>query len=83
MFFLAESNLPEHKKLTQDLLKFLHTSNINVNKENKSNAMSLRIGISGSPGVGKSSLIERLGMHCITKEGLKVATLVHASALIR
>ena len=75
--FLAESNLPEHKKLTQDLLKLLYQSN----KDDKSGAKSLRIGISGSPGVGKSSLIERLGMHCIKKEGLKVATLVHASVL--
>lgn len=42
---------------------------------------TLRIGISGSPGVGKSSLIDRLGMHCILKEGLTVATLVRMNNL--
>jgi len=35
----------------------------------------LRIGISGTPGVGKSTFIESFGMHLIQKYGLKVAVL--------
>ena len=45
-------------------------------KSEETGKFSLRVGISGSPGVGKSSLIERIGMYCIQREGLKVATLV-------
>ncbi len=35
----------------------------------------LRIGISGTPGVGKSTFIESFGMHLIEKYGLRVAVL--------
>lgn len=64
-----ESRLPEHSREAQELLKHLEA-------EASKSRTTMRIGISGSPGVGKSSLIERLGMFCIEKEGLKVATLV-------
>src|SRR5690554_1721920 len=36
---------------------------------------SIRIGITGVPGVGKSSFIESFGMHLIKEEGKKVAVL--------
>lgn len=36
---------------------------------------TLRIGISGTPGVGKSTFIESFGMHLIQKYGLNVAVL--------
>lgn len=59
----------EHSREAQELFSLLEND-----KSKKSE--SLRIGISGSPGVGKSSLIEKIGMFCIKEEGLKVATLV-------
>jgi LAO/AO transport system kinase len=40
-----------------------------------STGKSMRIGISGVPGAGKSSIIEALGMHLVGKLGQKVAVL--------
>jgi LAO/AO transport system kinase len=61
---LIESNLPEHKKKSQQILKELlpYTGN------------SVRIGISGVPGAGKSTFIESFGLHLI-KQHHKVAVL--------
>jgi len=61
---LIESTLPEHRQRSQQLLAALlpHTGR------------SLRIGISGVPGVGKSTFIEALGMHLI-EHGHRVAVL--------
>ncbi len=61
---LAESTLEEHSlKINQVLEKIIpHTGK------------SLRIGITGIPGVGKSTLIEELGLYLIEK-GKKVAVL--------
>jgi LAO/AO transport system kinase len=43
----------------------------------------LRIGVSGTPGVGKSTFLEHFGMHLIEKYGLKVAVLsIDPSSLI-
>ena len=36
---------------------------------------SIRIGICGAPGAGKSSLIERLGLNLINEKGLNIAVL--------
>lgn len=69
-FLLVESSLPEHVRQTRELFRSLQEGH------HARSSSSLRIGISGSPGVGKSSLIDRLGMHCILTEGLTVATLV-------
>jgi len=61
---LVESKNPEHlKKATQIINACLPKSN-----------QSLRIGITGVPGVGKSTFIEALGMH-LTAMGKKVAVL--------
>ena len=65
---IVESKLPEDSKTAQDLFKQLGGAG--------SRKETMRIGISGSPGVGKSSLIEKLGMFCIEREGWRVATLV-------
>ncbi len=61
---LIESRNPEHNKKAGELLDILmpHTGN------------SIRVGISGVPGVGKSTTIEALGMDLL-KRGLKVAIL--------
>lgn len=61
---LCESKKPEHKLEAEALIEKLlpHTGN------------SIRIGISGVPGVGKSSFIETLGLYLISL-GHKVAVL--------
>jgi len=61
---LSESKKPEHQKEAQELIETIlpHTGK------------SIRIGISGTPGVGKSTFIESLGVYLINK-GHKVAVL--------
>ncbi len=61
---LVESNLPEHNQIAQELLtKILpYTGN------------SIRVGVTGSPGVGKSTFIESLGMY-LCESGHKVSVL--------
>jgi LAO/AO transport system kinase len=61
---LVESNSEKHFKLAQELLKKLLPASGN----------SIRIGVTGVPGVGKSSFIEAFGMHLI-EMGKKVAVL--------
>jgi LAO/AO transport system kinase len=61
---LIESQKPEDIKTSGLLLKSLKSTN----------AQSLRIGITGPPGAGKSTLIESLGLFCIDK-GFSVAVL--------
>jgi LAO/AO transport system kinase len=61
---LAESSLPEHYEIIQTILeKCLPFS-----------AKSIRIGITGVPGAGKSTFIESLGLY-ITGKGRKLAVL--------
>ena len=61
---LIESNRPDHQEMAQELLNQLlsHTGR------------SIRIGITGVPGVGKSALIEALGCR-LTAEGHRLAVL--------
>lgn len=61
---LIESNHPDHQSLAQDLLSKIlpHTGN------------SMRIGITGVPGAGKSTLIESLGCF-LCDSGHRVAVL--------
>ncbi|MCO4792911.1 MAG: methylmalonyl Co-A mutase-associated GTPase MeaB [Bacteriovoracaceae bacterium] len=61
---LVESQNTEHQKEAQALIKSILPSTGN----------SFRIGISGSPGVGKSTFIEALGKE-LTESGKKVAVL--------
>jgi LAO/AO transport system kinase len=61
---LVESSLPEHYDITQAIIeKCLPYS-----------SKSIRIGITGVPGAGKSTFIETFGLH-ITGEGRKLAVL--------
>lgn len=61
---LIESTLPDHQKLAQQVLEAClpHSGN------------SLRIGFTGVPGAGKSTLIEALGIH-VCKRKYKLAVL--------
>lgn len=61
---LVESNAPQHEELAQAVLKELLPSTGN----------SIRIGITGIPGVGKSTFIEALGEY-LCAEGHRVAVL--------
>ncbi len=70
---LVESKLDSHREQAQDLLNQLLPKTGN----------SIRIGITGIPGVGKSTFIEAFGLHLI-KQGKKVAVLaVDPSSPIR
>ncbi len=61
---LIESTLPADRKMSQEVL----------NGVLPNTGKSLRIGITGVPGVGKSTFIEALGLH-LCKHGHKVAVL--------
>ena len=61
---LVESNNPDHQKVAQEIIiKCLPHA-----------GQSIRIGITGVPGAGKSTFIESLGKH-ITRSGGKLAVL--------
>jgi len=62
---LVENNLPEHQDKAQELIQkcLPHSGN------------SLRIGITGSPGSGKSSFIEAFGVYLIEEHKKKLAVL--------
>lgn len=61
---LVESALPKHQSLAQEIITAClpHSGN------------SIRVGITGVPGVGKSTFIETLGKH-LTSSGHKIAVL--------
>ncbi|MBK0326511.1 methylmalonyl Co-A mutase-associated GTPase MeaB [Rhodobacteraceae bacterium F11138] len=61
---LVESQHPDHRQQATDLLDHV------ARKERQ----ALRIGLSGTPGVGKSTFIESFGM-MLTGQGLRVAVL--------
>lgn len=61
---LVESSKKEHQQIAQEI----------INKCLPSNGNSFRIGITGVPGVGKSTFIETYGMYLI-KKGKKIAVL--------
>lgn len=62
---LVESRLPQHAEKAQSIVEgcLPHSGN------------SIRLGITGVPGVGKSTFIEALGMHLIEDRTQKVAVL--------
>ena len=62
---LIESKLAEHHTLAQEIIE----------KCLPYTGRSTRIGITGSPGVGKSTFIEAFGMHLIDQENRKPAVL--------
>ncbi len=63
-FTLLESRKPEHRELAEQVLHRLGPDT----------GGAMRLGVSGAPGVGKSTLIEALGLHLI-EQGRRVAVL--------
>jgi LAO/AO transport system kinase len=63
---LVESTRPEHRERAQEVIARL--------LEQAPAPATLRIGITGAPGAGKSTLIEALGLH-LTAQGHRVAVL--------
>lgn len=61
---LVESTLPHHQNLAQEIIEICLPHS----------GKSVRVGITGTPGVGKSTFIESLGMH-IAEHGSKIAVL--------
>ena len=62
---LVESTLPTDQALAQQVLQAVLPDT----------GRSLRVGITGVPGVGKSTFIEALGRHLVETKGLKLAVL--------
>ena len=65
---LVESARPEHQALAQEVIARL------LAEAPADQSTTLRVGITGAPGVGKSTFIEALGMH-LTGQGKRVAVL--------
>lgn len=61
---LVESSKAEHRRFADELLKLLHDKT----------RMAHRIGVTGLPGVGKSTFIDQFGAN-LTQEGHRVAVL--------
>lgn len=62
---LVESIAPQHRQMARQLVEELLPFT----------GRSIRLGISGVPGVGKSTFIESFGMHAIESESYRVAVL--------
>ena len=62
---LSESTLAEHRKLAREIMEGCLPHR----------GKSLRVGITGIPGVGKSSFIESLGLYLARERGRKIAVL--------
>lgn len=69
---LVESSRPDHRAASRELLTELGVAP----------ADTVRVGISGVPGVGKSTFIEALGTH-LTGQGLKVGVLAVDPSSVR
>ena len=62
---IIESNLPADQHLADEILQGCHPIPTNT----------IRVGITGSPGVGKSTLLETLGQQLLKKNAQKIAIL--------
>lgn len=73
---LVESSLPAHQDQAQQIIgACLQSTKSKIeNRNSKIVDQSIRIGITGVPGVGKSTFIEALGKH-LTAKGHKLAVL--------
>eukprot|EP01031_Cornospumella_fuschlensis_P029968 gene29968-36194_t len=67
---LIESSLPAHNEQAVHLLEHLTKF-----KAPKLTSQGVRIGIAGPPGAGKSTFIEKLGLHYVGNKNSKVAVI--------
>ncbi len=67
---LVESTRPAHQALAQTVIQQI----LNTPVPPESKLKTLRIGVTGAPGAGKSTFIEALGMHLV-EQGRRVAVL--------
>ena len=67
---LIESSLEEHREDADRVMKELFKRT-----PDRKNHPAIRIGLCGSPGAGKSTLIEKLGLHISEDIGLNLAVL--------
>lgn len=79
---LCESSLPSHRERTQSLLSRIRQWRLDGDGSRLSSSSSFRIGISGPPGVGKSTFIERFGLH-VVGQGHRVAVLAVDPSSVR
>ncbi len=84
---LVESTHPDHMTLAQELLRALAAAGGDSDPQAEggvdSARLTVRVGITGVPGVGKSTFIERLGMD-LCEQGHRVAVLaVDPSSSVR
>jgi len=71
----VESRRKDHKVQAQQLLSLILDTQHERAKVDGEFITTFRVGISGPPGVGKSTFIERFGMY-ILSQGHRVAVLV-------
>lgn len=72
---LVESSLPSHQEQAQEIIaECLQNATCKMQNADLDRSSSIRIGITGVPGVGKSTFIEVLGKH-LTACGHKLAVL--------
>lgn len=69
---LVESTLSTERALTDELFSLLDKE-----AQRPQGPQSIRLGFTGAPGVGKSTLIEAFGMFLIEKHNIRLAVLVH------
>jgi LAO/AO transport system kinase len=72
---VVESTRKDHRIQAQQLLSLILDAQHERAKRTGDFITTFRIGLSGPPGVGKSTFIERFGMH-ILSQGHRVAVLV-------
>jgi len=79
---LVESSLMEHQMQASALINYI-LHQLKFKQKNDIFPRSFRIGVSGPPGVGKSTFIEALGSYLITKKRYKVAVLAVDPSSVR
>jgi LAO/AO transport system kinase len=82
---LVESSRPDHRVLARELLTELADDGLDTGLDPRpcsTSRTAVRVGISGVPGVGKSTFIEALGTH-LTGEGKRVGVLAVDPSSVR
>ena len=79
---LVESSRPDHRAAARDLLTRLTTPLVEEGRGPVTTPRAVRVGISGVPGVGKSTFIESLGTR-LTGQGHRVGVLAVDPSSVR